>query len=346
MKVWDSRCAVGLAAMALVACGGGGGGASAPGVAAVVEPRFETSQSTLDAAYQCTAFTHPERAPVLLVHGTGTNAFEQWAWTYLPLLDERGFDVCVVTYPDRGLIDQQISAEYIVNALRQIHERSGRKVAMVGHSQGASMPRWALKWWPSARDAVEDFVLLAGPVHGTSVAAGLDNLELAGTANLVSEALWQFAPGSAFVAAVNRDDETPGEIDYTSIYTVFDELVQPVIPVPTAALDRGLNNPRVSNILLQDVCPGRFVDHVTIGLTDRLTFELVLDAISNAGPADVERAGSASGLCGLLDIVPDQIVPAPEILTFIDILQRSVSAGAPDPHLVAQEPALKDYARP
>src|SRR3546814_8807424 len=56
----------------------------------------------------------------------------------------------------------QVSAEYVVNALRRIRADSGRKVAMIGHSQGVTVPRWALKWWPSARDAVDDFVMEAG----------------------------------------------------------------------------------------------------------------------------------------------------------------------------------------
>jgi len=34
--------------------------------------------------------------------------FEQYDWTYLPLLANAGFDVCIVTYPYRGLGDMQI----------------------------------------------------------------------------------------------------------------------------------------------------------------------------------------------------------------------------------------------
>lgn len=330
-----------LVAALLAACGGSssGDGRSA------IEPRFETDAATLDAALQCTPFVHPDKPPVLLVHGTATAGYEQYDWTYIPLLAERGFDVCAITYPDRGLGDQQISAEYVANAIRRIHERTDRKVAMIGHSQGAGMPRWALKWWPSARDLVEDFVLLAGPNHGTDAAALADLFGGLGLPGQMPEAFWQFASGSQFIAAVNRDDETPGDVDYTSIYTLFDELVQPVIPVPTAALDLGLNNPKVANILLQDVCPGRLVDHFTIGLTDRLTFDLVIDAITNSGPADLARAGGA-GLCGLAPIVPDQIVASNDAQTLIGILEQSAAIGLPDFHLFAAEPPLKEYARP
>ncbi|MDT0636417.1 lipase, partial [Salinisphaera sp. W335] len=124
--------------------------------------------------------------------------------------------------------------------------------------------------------ALEDFVLIAGPNHGTTVAFPADllgslfeTLGLGGLpVGLLPESIYQFARGSDFVTALNAGDETPGDIDYTNLYTVFDELVQPVSPVPTAALDFGKDNPQVANILLQDVCPGHLTEHITIGTTD------------------------------------------------------------------------------
>ena len=305
------------------------------------EPALETPQADLDAALVCTPFTHPDKSPVLLVHGTFTTGYEQYDWSYLPLLDERGFDVCAVTYPDRGLGDQQISAEYVVNALRKIYAQTGRKVAMIGHSQGAGMPRWALKWWKSARDATEDFVLQAGPNHGTIVS------DPSGTGMGLPlgepEAFWQFQPGSLFIAAVNRDDETPGEVSYTNLYTMFDELVEPSSPVPTAALDFDLDNPKVTNVLLQDLCPGRIVDHITIGTTDRLSFELALDAISNPGPANIERAGGAATLCGLSPL-PEPIIASSAVTAMLAILPKE-GGFPPDFHNSTAEPPLKPYAQ-
>lgn len=326
----------------LTACSASNGPDSGTDTAA--EPKLETDVATLEQGLECTDFTHPDKPPVLLVHGTFTAGQEQYNWSYKPLLIERGFDVCTVSYPDRGFGDQQVSAEYVVHALRSIHARSGRKVAMIGHSQGASMPRWALKWWPSARAAVADFVLQAGPNHGTANGGGNPVSDLLGSTLGLPEAFFQFAPDSQFNAAVNAGDETPGEIDYTSLYTQFDELVQPVSPVPTAALDWQQDNPKVANILLQDVCPGRIVDHVTIGLTDRLAFELTLDAITHPGPADVERAGGAA-LCGLVSLVPDQILASTALTEMLGLLPMQLAGGAPELHLANQEPAPKPYVR-
>lgn len=346
-----------LLAVALSACGGGGSSDDL-GLfqsAASTEPPLETDLATLDAALQCTPFTHPENPAVLLVHGTFTAGFEQYEWNYIPLLDARGFDVCAVTYPDRGFGDQQVSAEYVVHALRTMHAATGRKVAMIGHSQGVAVPRWALKWWPSARNAVEDFILQAGPNHGTVVADPLELLASlgvplplppgSGAAPLLPAAFRQFSPNSAFVIATNTGDETPGDVDYTTIYTLTDELVQPVVPVPTAALEFGQANSKVSNIFLQEVCPTNIVDHVTIGTTDRLAFELALDAITNPGPADVTRAGGIALCLNPLPIIADPAIASEGATTLVSILQQDIAAGAPDLHLTDAEPPLKPYAQ-
>ncbi|MDE0803689.1 MAG: alpha/beta fold hydrolase [Acidimicrobiales bacterium] len=302
------------------------------GAQASPDPTYSVATETLDAALDCDAFTHPDKEPVLLVHGTFTSGHEQWDWNYGVLLRETGHDVCVVTYPDRGLGDQQTSAEYIARAVQRIHAESGRKVDMVGHSQGASMPRWAVKWWPSVQEALDDFVLLAGPVHGTSLVSGA-------LPTGMPPAFFQFDPSSEFVRVLNEGDETPGAVDYTSIYTRYDELVQPVDP-PTAALDPGLDNPKVANILLQDVCPGNVSDHVTIGTIDRLTQILTLDALDNDGPTDVGRVGVDPLLCALegLYVVPDTFV------NLVDQFERSAAGGLPGVELVTEEPALRDYA--
>lgn len=333
-------------------CGGDGSGDEGDDFSG---PALRTSRAALDEALHCTPFENPDKPVVLLVHGTVTTGTEQYTVFYTPLLVERGFDVCAVTYPDRGLGDQQISAEYVVNALRRIHERTGREVAMIGHSQGASMPRWALKFWPSARTVVRDFVLIAGPNHGTTVALparlgeSLSNLlapeDFPLPAGFAPEAFFQFARDSKFNAAVNAGDETPGDIDYTTLYTTYDELVRPVSPVPTAALDFGENNPNVSNILMQNVCgPQYLTEHLAIGTTDPVAFELALDAISNPGPADVARAGGTD-LCSLLPIDLASLARPENATALLEILADDLQTGPPDPHLASGEPELQPYAR-
>lgn len=342
-KVLWSGGALLLALFVLVSCGDDGMAPADIEVSAD-EPALETAPEVLDKALRCTDFTHPDKPAVLLVHGTFTAGFEQYNWTYLPLLAERGYDVCTVTYPDRGLGDMQVSAEFVVHALRRMHAETGRKVAVIGHSQGVAVPRWAIKWWASARNAVDDFILLAGPNHGTEQVTLGGVFPILTAVGLVPEVLYQFAPESKFMAATNAGDETPGDISYSAIYTLLDELVRPVEPVPTAALEFGAENPKVANILLQDVCPGRIVDHVTIGLTDRLTFDLVIDALEHDGPANVIRAGGM-GLCGLAPIIPEQIVAPTAVQGLISVLREEPANGLPQLHPADAEPPLKPYAQ-
>lgn len=336
----DRRVAVilGLAGvLCLSACGQGA--VSLAEVAEVADkagdPPLETPTELLDAALNCSEFTHPERQAVLLVHGTGTYGEEQYSWNYRPWLEARGFDVCTVTYPDRGFGDQQMAAEYVVHAVRSVYRQTGRKLDMIGHSQGGSMPRWAIKWWPGIRSMLDDFVMHAAVNHGTYLGAG------AGTTPLpMPAAFFQFSPDSNFVRALNAGDETPGQIDYTSIYTLYDELVQPQQPESTSALDHGQDNPKVSNILLQDLCPGYPAEHVSIGLTDALTAELTLDALVHPGPADARRVMESSSCFALSMLEPGTAVPG-----LFSAGGGFFASVPPQFHSSYAEPPLKPYAQ-
>lgn len=90
-------------------------------------------------------------------------------------------------------------------------------------------------------------------------------------------------PGSTFLENLNSVDETPGTaISFTSIYSLTDEQVQPAFPEPTARIEGA------SNVLLQDVCPGRPAGHVTL-ITDAVVYEIILDTLTADGPADPGR---------------------------------------------------------
>ncbi len=317
------------------------------------EPELKNSYETLEAELRCTDFVNVDKPPILLVHGTFTAGWEQYEWSYIPVLSDLGYDVCTTTYPNRGLGDLQNSAEYVVHALRRIHEMTGRKVAVIGHSQGVAVPRWAIKWWASARQAVDDFVMIAGPNKGTDVADPLAmlgrllgvELPLTGGDLSLPASFHQMAYGSQFMRATNLHDETPGDISYTAVYTMFDELVQPYAPEPVAAVDYTQGNPNVTNLLLQDLCPGYVMEHVLIGLADAVTFNLALDAINHPGPADVERAGGAA-LCGL-PLLPELSISVPGMIAGgAAIPAMEFDNGLPSGlHLSAGEPALRDYAQ-
>lgn len=213
--------------------------------------------------------------PVLLVHGSGVTREENWSWNWWPWLADAGFEVCWLQLPETGYADLQTSAEYIAYAVRRMAAVSEEKVDVLGHSSGALTPRWTLRYFAAAA-AVDDFVGLAAPNHGTVVF----DVETATGSDF--PAAWQMRSGSQFLSVLNSGDETPGRASYTSIYTAFDELVQ---PVGTQRLEGA------SNVLLQEVCPARPVDHFTI-VADGVAHLLALDALVRHGPADVRRAAA------------------------------------------------------
>lgn len=305
--------------------------------AAASGPALSVPQQQLDAALDCQPFTHPAHEPVLLVHGTFTYGEEQWNITFRRLLADRGFDVCVVSYPDRGLGDIQVGAEYVVNAIRRMHARTGAKVDVVGHSQGGIEPRWAIKWWPDVRADVDDYVGLAAPNHG------VPGTGAAGFGTPQPPSFWQMSADSQFLTALNAGNETPTPVSYTSLYSQFDELVQPATPVPTAALSWAQPNPRLSNILIQDTCPGRLTDHLAIGLWDQASFALLLDALTHPGPANVARAGGRA-LCGL-PLLPAPVLDPDLPTDFAHVLATQPGHLPSNIELTTTEPRLADYAR-
>ncbi|MEU2506579.1 alpha/beta fold hydrolase [Streptomyces sp. NPDC007863] len=297
--------------------------APAPAASAAAEPSLNTPVATLDAALRCpSSFAHPDREPVLLVHGTSSTYDESWGWNYAPALRDAGYDVCGVELPNRTMGDIQDSTEYVVHAINKIQAATGRKVDVIGHSQGNMQMRWALKWWPSLQAKVDDAVFLANPGHGI----GAGNLFCVGWC---APALHQFSVGSNFLAALNAGDETPGAVSYTNIYSLTDEAI---IPFTTAPLDGA------KNIAVQDVCLGRVVAHFSM-LYDAVTYKLVLDALSHDGTAIPSRL--PFGKC--LDVnLPG--VSAAEATAATAITAAQLSGELLNATKVPAEPPLRAYA--
>ncbi|MBI2169653.1 MAG: lipase [Actinobacteria bacterium] len=314
--------------LAVVVLSASAGALALPAAAAADEagPALETPPEQLAAGLDCPdTFDDPAHQPLLLVHGTFTNAWENWSWNWQSVLTAAGWDVCAVTLPNRSLGDMQVQAEYVVAAIREMARRSGGElVDVMGHSQGALHPRWAVKWWPDVRQAVDDVVMLAGPNHGTGLASG-------GFPSGCFESCWQMRPGSSYLTALNADDETPGEISYTSIYTLTDELVQPQAPVSTSAIDGA------SNVLIQDLCPGRPVDHAFL-MSDHAVHDVVIDALTNPGPASLSRIDPVKACAGVFFDGVNPLTRAAEMM------QRSMQAGFPEFENATAEPALRPYA--
>lgn len=292
-------------------------------------PPFTEPPEVLQAALHCPAdFGWGVRGPVLLVPGTGLSGPETWDWSYVPALRSQGFDVCTVDMLDLGVGDAQVSGERVAFAIRQLYALTGKKVAVVGYSQGGLNVRWALKFWPEVRGMVSDAIGLAPANHGTDAAAAFCG------AGACPASIWQMVPNSRLIRAVNAGGETVAGVDWTVIYSRTDDVV---IPPATMSSLRAVPGARVRNVAVQEVCPDSGLLHIQFP-ADGTVFALVLDALLNPGPADPARVGSS--VCGTLVPGVSQEVAAAKAEALGGLAFQRIAGGT----MLTAEPALKPYA--
>ncbi|MFC5215820.1 esterase/lipase family protein [Streptomyces coerulescens] len=234
--------------------------------------------------YSCKpSAAHPR--PVVLVHGTFANSVDNWLGL-APYLTDRGYCVFSLDYGQLpgvpffhalGPIDK--SAEQLSAYVDKVLAATGAAEAdLVGHSQGGMMPRYYLKFLGGA-GKVNALVGIAPNNHGTTL-SGLANLlpYFPGAGDLLSTAtpaLAQQVVGSAFMTKLNAGGDTVPGVRYTVIATKYDEVVTPW-------RTQFLTGSDVKNVLLQDLCAVDISEHALIGLTDRIAFHEVANALDPA----------------------------------------------------------------
>jgi triacylglycerol lipase len=249
-------------------------------------PALTTPVSSLQGALSCNGeLSGAQRDPVLLVHGTFADSEINWSWNYKEALPARGETACTVDLPERSAGDIQASTEYVVYAIRAMARESGRQVAIISHSQGGLEARWALRWWPDLRHMVSDVIMFAAPNHGATFSDAV-----CAAPNVCAASLYQMRSDSAFLAALNRGRETVGGVPFTSIVTNDDH----VFVLPQQGMLDG-NGSHVSNIAVQDLCPGHHAEHNDLPF-DGPTYAIAVDALDHKGPARLSRIDPAA--CG------------------------------------------------
>lgn len=287
-------------------------------------PALSQSDATYASALQCSGpLAGAVEDPVLLVHGTGSTGPESWGGSFYPALQASGRVVCMVSLPDRALVDIQHSAEWVVWAIRYMAAASGRQVAAVGHSEGTLQPLWALRWWPDIASKVSSYVGIGAPLHGTTQANSYCAMPTG--CNTVA---WQYRQGSNFLGALFPNGVqvfAPGP-SYTTISTRYDELVT---PSPAASHLDG-----ASNIVIQDICPGRPIDHLA-ELVDAVTYAITLDAITHPDGASASRIPPSICQQGFIPGTTPSPLSAMSGLGFASLFLQPVRS----------EPPLMPYAR-
>ncbi|MEU2223979.1 alpha/beta fold hydrolase [Streptomyces sp. NPDC018347] len=234
--------------------------------------------------YSCKpSAAHPR--PVVLVHGTFGNSVDNWLGL-APYLAGRGYCVYSLDYG-------QLPGVPLFNGLGPIDKSAGQLSAfvdtvlaatgaaeadLVGHSQGGMMPRYYLKFLGGAAK-VNALVGIAPDNHGTDLDGlthllpyfpGAEDLLKATTPGLADQ-----IAGSDFLTKLNAGGDTVPGVRYTVIATRQDEVVTPW-------RTQYLSGSGVRNVLLQDLCPLDLSEHLAIGLSDRIAFHEVANALDPA----------------------------------------------------------------
>jgi hypothetical protein len=288
-------------------------------------PTLTVPRQLLREAVRCSPLANPDnpKRTLLLGHGTAATPEEAWGWGYERQLTADGYGWCDVRLPDRALGDFVVASQYAVFAARKAYRESGRKIALVGHSQGGAMVLWIAKFWPDVAKHASDVIPMAGPLHGTTVANALC---VTGSCATVA---WQLRQGSLTTNALSNAPK-PRHLKVTSIATSLDELIT---PQPYAGQGTG-----VHSILVQQICPGHVVEHGLL-LGDPVGYALVLDAVDHRGTAKAERIDRS--VCSQVTLPEtDPVGAAGFASTVLNFL-----TGLANPLLwVDHEPALPSYA--
>jgi hypothetical protein len=294
-------------------------------------PALSVPKDKLNGALACTANVGKGRQTALFVPGTTINPREDYAWNWFKALDRLGRPYCTVTLPFNTTGDTQIASEYVVNAIRAVYARTGKKVQVLGHSQGGTEPRFALRFWPDLRSKVDDYIAFAATNHGSALIRGL-------CAPSCSPALWQQIDNSNYVQAMNSHQETFEGISYTAIYTWFDQFVQPNLDDTGTTALSGPGD--ITNVATQDVCPANNADHIAVGTYDPVAYALAMDALTHPGPANPSRL--ASSVC--TEIFMPGVDPRTFAANLADAYNQIFVSLTTDPRVDA-EPALKPYTQ-
>jgi hypothetical protein len=163
-------------------------------------PALSVPAGTLRAALHCQGpFGESPLEPVLLNPATGVTPAQNFSWNYERAFNAQHRPWCAVTMPFHTLGDITVAGQYLVHAIRAEFAMAGRRIAVMGHSQGGMSMRWALRFWPDTRAMVDDVIGMAGSNHGTSLVAPLCRPGL----TRCTPATWQQATDSNLIKALN-----------------------------------------------------------------------------------------------------------------------------------------------
>ncbi|MFE3291437.1 esterase/lipase family protein [Rhodococcus sp. NPDC059234] len=244
---------------------------------------------------------HPN--PVILAHGSDANAYSDWS-EIAPRLKDRGYCVFALNYGGKpgarsfGTEDMYLSAGQVSEFTHRVLEATGAaKVDLVGYSQGATVTRYFVNRLGGSA-VVDRWIGVASPSYGgvfyglvplvQSVPGGADAAGL-----VTTTAVAQQMQGSDFLNELNAGSDTVPGVQYVTIGTRFDEMIQPFSNV-------ALHGPGAENILVQDRCPQDMTGHMNM-VYDPFAVSLVVGAVDPSSPvAPCQSVPLGTGMAGMI----------------------------------------------
>lgn len=221
---------------------------------------------------------HPN--PVVLVHGTWENAYDNWNGLS-PIIKDKGYCVYALNYGNttgiaflNGTGDMIASAQALSPFVDKVLAQTGAaQVDLIGHSQGGALIRYYTNLLGGA-PKVNQTIALAPSNHPTTLSgitelgrtlnlfgAAMNLLDAVKMPAAVQQADQSPGPQAPFYQNVNgpAGETIPGEV-YTTINTKNDEVVTPY----TQGEIKAVPGATVENITIQNVCRIDQSEHVSL----------------------------------------------------------------------------------
>ncbi|KAK6007932.1 hypothetical protein QM012_004746 [Aureobasidium pullulans] len=307
------------------------------------DPKYSVTESSLRSAiYIPPSFTNGKVQPVILMPGTGATGYFTYIGNYISLLTGSSYaDPVWLNIPGYLLNDAQTNAEYAAYAINYIASITGKKVSIIGWSQGNIDIQWAFKYFTSTQKSTRNHIAISPDYSGTVNANLICPVGLPCDPSVLQQ---QYKGTSNFIDQMRLNGGDSAYVPTTTVYSgLFDEIVEPQQGTGASAYLNDARNVGVTNNYLQGICPGlpggSFYTHEGV-LYNPIAFGLVKDALVNGGAGQTSRL-DLNTLCNMY--LAEGLNVGDLLLTENAILVAALSLVLYEPKVTA-EPAIKAYA--
>ncbi|KAG0282438.1 hypothetical protein BGZ96_000480 [Linnemannia gamsii] len=213
---------------------------------------------------------HPR--PLVLVHGTTVNLFDNWVY-FRPRSVAEGYCVFALSYGELNSVPFVYGLDKMENSSGQLQDFIDRVLEATGTTQGTILPRYYMKFLGGATK-VHKFAGIAPLNYGSTINNATPLLmrlklwdEATKALNLACIPCTQVDEHGELMSNLNAGGDTVPGVEYLMIVTKTDELVTPY----TSGFLRD-KSPNVHNQVLQNWCESGHSEHIAL-ILDPIVFK-------------------------------------------------------------------------